>query len=522
MTTAAERLGLEARHAARAGDWRTVNRCARQILRHDKDDPEGHFLAGQAAKAEGRNAAAAKSFSRALRLNAGRYDAAIELADLYVRTRENGAAVQLLRNHERDLGNSPLYLEMAASVYTRLDLHEQALPLYLAACELQPEIERFRAGLAACHVYLGNVDAARRIYAALLERHPAHQRYHFELAQLGTAKDFEHVSRMKAALDSAPRPPGENIFIWYALGKELEDLEAWDEAFDYYERAGNAAREVSGYDVETDMRLIDTLIDVCDASWFAAANSFVQPSDRATPVFIVGLPRSGTTLAERMLASHSAVGSVGETFFLQSALRDASGSSQATTLQAQDVRPAADADAGALASRYFESVAYKLGEEPFFIEKYPENFLYLGFIAKAFPGAKIVHVRRHPLDVCFAMYKQSYFRFAYTLEDVGRFYVAYDRLMRHWHALLGGRLRDVRYEQLVGDPEREIRGLLGYLGLEFEAACLAPEENRTSSRTASKIQVREKIHRRSIDRWKHFERRLAPLRTYLVGQGIEV
>jgi hypothetical protein len=186
------------------------------------------------------------------------------------------------------------------------------------------------------------------------------------------------------------------------------------------------------------------------------------------------------------------------------------------------ITAAAQQDIGRIADGYLNAVRYRLGTPPFFIEKYPENILYLGFAAKAYPDARLVHLRRHPMDACFAMYKQSFFRYAYTLQNVGRYYAAYDRLARHWRAVLGERLVEVDYETLVGDPEVQTRQLLERLGLEFEPACLEFDRNQAASATASSVQVREKIHTRSVERWRNFERHLQPLRTVLEAAGIEV
>jgi hypothetical protein len=179
-------------------------------------------------------------------------------------------------------------------------------------------------------------------------------------------------------------------------------------------------------------------------------------------------------------------------------------------------------DMGAIAARYLEAVEYRFGSKPMFIEKYPENFLYLGVIAKAFPAARLVHLRRNAMDTCFAMYKQSYFRYAYRLDDLAQYYVAYERLARHWRAVLGERLIEVGYEALVADQEGQTRKLLGALGLDFEDACLRFDENPTASATASAVQIRERMHTRSIDRWRHFEKHLEPLRKRLLAAGIAV
>ncbi len=500
-TSRKDELSLRARTLARSSDWAAVEACARQILKLDKDSAEGHFLFGLAAKGRSRTEAAEKAFLRAVKKDARRYDAAIELADMQVKVQRNGEAVALLDKFVALLDNSPLYLEMAAQAYSRLDLHEKAWPLYKAACDLQPEVERFQSSLAGCSVFLGKADDARKIYRALLDKHPDHQRFHYELSQLAKAKDSRHVAQMESVLKSSASTPARNIFLYYALGKELEDLERWDEAFHYYELAGTAAKSVSPYDVSSDLTLIDTVISVCDENW--TRTGLAAPGARSSgkiPIFIVGLPRTGTTLTERIIASHSQVRSIGETFFMQMAIRHESGVKTSENMNPAIIRAAAGRVPAHIAARYFDAVRYKLGDEPMFIEKLPENYLYLGFIAKGMPQARIVHLRRHPLDACFAMFKQSYFRFAYTLDDVGRYYVAYNRLMTRWRSLLGDRLIEVSYEELVSDQEGQTRSLLERLGLDFEEACLNFEKNTAASSTASAIQVREKMHSRSVNR----------------------
>ncbi|MGH6947792.1 MAG: tetratricopeptide repeat protein, partial [Kiloniellales bacterium] len=238
-------LSSSARKAVTTEDWRTVSACANKILKRDKDSAEGHFLSGLAAKAGAQQERAEKSFRRTLKVDRGRYDAAIELADLYLKMQRNSEALPLLGEYRPRLDNSPVYLGMAAAAYSRLDLHELAWPLYRRACDLQPQVDRFQAGLASCSVFVGKIDDARAIYESLLARRPHHQRYHYQLARLATATDFRHVDRMRTVLSSTNLLPSKNIFIYYALGKELEDLELWDEAFRYYEMAGEAAKSVS-------------------------------------------------------------------------------------------------------------------------------------------------------------------------------------------------------------------------------------------------------------------------------------
>ncbi len=466
------------------------------------------------------------AFSKAISLNAGRYDAAIELAHQYALAMRHREALDLLKRYESRLLNSPLYLDMAASTYTLLGLHASAWPLYQQANELQPGLDQFQARLAACAVYLGKIKEAKAIYLRLLERHPHHQKNHYELSRLETAKDSSHVEQMQEVLKATRLPPEKNIFMYYAIGKELEDLEQWQEAFQYYKMAGDAVTLVTrkaDYDVRVETDLIDTIIEACNSDWLATAVKKTRTDKpQKIPIFIVGLPRTGTTLTERIIASHSQVESADETFFMEHIIRRSSGIQSSDSISPAIIEAAAKKDIRLIAKGYLNAVEYRLGKRPMFIDKYPLNFLYLGFIAKAFPHARIVHLRRNPMDACFLMYKQSFFKFAYTLESLGRYYVAYDRLRRHWGETLQGRVIEVEYESLVADPEGQTRTLLDRLGLDFEPACLDFHLNKTPSATASSVQVREKAHTRSVNNWKNFTAPLQPLKEYLETAGITV
>jgi tetratricopeptide (TPR) repeat protein len=520
------RISATARRAASAGNWTTVGAAAREILKLDRASAEGWFLAGLAEKAGGRSQKAMDAFSRALRYDDRRYDAGIELANQYCSILRHREAKELLERHEPQLSNSPMYLHMAAETWSRLGLHERAWPLFRKADELQPGIEQFMASMAACAVLLGKISEAKSLYLELLQKHPGHQRNHYELSRLERARDGTHIAQMKEVLEAGSLPPERNIFLYYAIAKELEDLGHWAESFRYYERGGDAASGVAraaGYDVGSDIALIDRIIEICSPQWLGrgAENRAEGVSDR-TPIFVVGLPRTGTTLTERIIASHSQVESADETFFLQIAIRRVSGVQSRQDMSPRMIEAAAAENMGRIARTYLDAIAYRLGDKPIFIDKYPLNYLYLGFIARAFPEARIVHLRRHPMDACFAMYKQSFFRFAYTLDDLASYYIAYHRLNQHWRQHLGHRIIEMEYEALVSDPDTQIRALLERLGLGFEPACLDFHLNAAPSATASAVQVREKAHTRSVARWKKFEQQLMPLKQRLEEAGIPI
>lgn len=526
MSSEGERLSTTARRAVEVQDWSTVSACAEALVRLDDSDPEGHFLAGLVHKAARRPARATEAFERALQVNPARYDAAIELAGQRSMARRNAAAAELIARYEAGLSNSPRYLDMAGTVYTEIGLPERAWPLYRKAVELQPGVDLFQANLAACGVYLGKIAEARRIYTELLKRRPDHQRNHYHLARLESARDDTHVEQMKAVLRSTNLPDDKNVFLYYAIGKELEDLGRWSEAFSYYKKAGDAVASVARYDIDGDLAIIDSIIRVCDQAWLQrGAASSAEARAEKSPIFIVGLPRTGTTLVERILSSHSLVQSLGETQFMQMAIRRHSGVKSEEPMNAAMIEEAAKQDISLIGDTYLSAVAYRVGAKPMFIDKLPYNFLFLGFIAKAWPEARIIHLRRHPMDTCFAMYKQVFtwaYKFSYSLELLARYYAAHERLRRHWEEVLGERMLDLQYEELVSDQEAETRFLLSNLGLAFEEECLDFDKNRAASTTASSVQIREKIHSRSVERWRYFEGELQPLKESLKRYGVRI
>lgn len=526
MATELRKLSTAARQAVQTQDWHKVDTFASLILAADEQSAEGYFLTGLVEKARRRPRKAASAFERALSLDSGRYDAAIELANQYSIARRNGDAAQLLGDYEKFLNNSPRYLDLAGTIYTDIGMAAKAWPLYLLANKLQPNIDLFQANLAACAVFLGKIEEAKSTYQGLLKRYPNHQRNHYQLSRLGRAKDSAHIDQMLDILHSVPLSADKNIFLYYALGKEYEDLGQWDDAFKYYQLAGDAVSSVADYDLGRDIELIDTVIDVCNKDWLAPRGaSSADDTTGKTPIFIVGLPRTGTTLTERILSSHSKVSSLGETQFMQMVLRRESGVATTEAVNSKIIRAAAERDIDLVADGYMDAINYRLGSEPMFIDKLPLNILYLGFVAKAYPDAKIVHLRRHPMDACFSMYKQVFtwaYKFSYTLEGLGQYYVAYDRLSQHWHKVLGDRLVEVQYESLVTDQEQQTRALLDSLGLEFEQACLDFDKNPTASATASSVQVRQKIHTGSVEKWRHFEQHLQPLLQHLENSGIRL
>jgi hypothetical protein len=245
----------------------------------------------------------------------------------------------------------------------------------------------------------------------------------------------------------------------------------------------------------------------------------------AAPIFVVGMPRTGTTLVERILSSHPLVASAGESQNLPLLVKRAAGTRSNRVLDEATVAEAASLDFSALGRDYVASTRPP-GRKPRFVDKMPLNFLYLGYIHLALPNAKIVCLRRHPLDTCLSNFRQlfardfSYYNYAYDLGDVGSYYVLFDSLMRHWRETLPGKILEVEYERLVEDQEAQTRRLLEFCGLPWASECLDFHENRSPVATASAVQVRTPMNAASVGRWRHYAAELSMLRTQLERAGI--
>ena len=244
------------------------------------------------------------------------------------------------------------------------------------------------------------------------------------------------------------------------------------------------------------------------------------------PIFVVGMPRSGTTLVDRILSSHSTVSSAGELQNFGVVLKRASGSQTPHMLDAETIAAATGLDWARVGAAYVESTRPGTGHRLHFVDKLPHNFLYAGFIARALPNAKIICLRRDPMDVCLSNFRQlfaltsPYYDYSFDLMDTGRYYLMFERLMARWHASMPGRILEVRYEELVDNQEAVTRELVAWCGLDWEQTCLRFENNQAPVATASAVQVRSPMFRTSLQRWKRYGDRMDELYRFLEDEGV--
>jgi hypothetical protein len=310
------------------------------------------------------------------------------------------------------------------------------------------------------------------------------------------------------------------VLLGYALAKELDDIGRFDEAFRWFATAAAARRSRLAYDVATDERKLQRIATAYPREMFGArvhSGAGAQTAvDSSRYLFIVGLPRSGTTLLERILTGLPGARSNGET-------DNFSGALLAAARGPGDVfQRAAAADPDSVAANYARA-AGSGGAGERIIEKLPLNYLYVGAIRRALPEARVLVVKRAPLDSCFAMYRTLFaagYPFSYHLEELGRYYAAYERLLDHWRSVLGDALHEVIYEDLVGDPKRTGATIAAYCGLTWSDAAVDIQNNKSVSLTASAAQIRRPIYGSSSGRWRHYRRHLEPLIDTLRDAGV--
>jgi hypothetical protein len=327
------------------------------------------------------------------------------------------------------------------------------------------------------------------------------------------------VAALKARLTGSALDWRQEVQLSYALAKELEDLGEYESAFAALLRGAKKRRAHLVYDVRRDEETVDQLIEA-----FPLGSVTTAPEAPFGPIFVLGLPRSGSTLIERILSSHPAVDSAGELPCFAQAVVHCAAADQTRVTREALIRRSAAVDPAQLGADYLRRAA-SLGWSGRFTDKMPLNYLYVGLIARALPACVVVHVERHPMASCYAMLKALFhegYPFSYDLSEIARYYIAYDRLMRHWHQLLPGRLCRVRYEDLIAQQESVSQRLVSAAGLSWDPACLRFEHNPRPTTTASASQVRRALYGTAVDRWRHYEAPLSDLRAQLLAGGIDI
>jgi tetratricopeptide (TPR) repeat protein len=494
----------------------------------------------------GRKDEAISTLRKAIRENPDNVDALHTLAQAYWGDDERMSDIEALLRRATELAPSlGSAWVMLGMLLHQCDRAEEAIACYQRAAEIDPENATVWAGLGADYGQVGDMEKSAAAYGRSVALQPeapgVHMSYAHALKALGRQAEslreyrtaiaqkpdfgevywsmanlkvfrFEpaEVAAMEEQMKRSDLSPGTDVHFRFALAKACEDIGDYDRAWELYHTGNQRQRPLVSYDpVQFELRH-QQLAEVFSREFLDRHEGQGYASD--APIFIVGLPRSGSTLIEQILASHSQVEGTLELSTLGEIAVSVARHQRARVEYPQAVRELTGRDFRAFGQQYIEQTkTYRTTGKPRFTDKLPNNFSHVGFLHLILPNAKIINARRHPLDSILGSYKQLFGKgqnFTYDMDELVMYYQQYHEIMRHWHRVLPGKVLDVHYEETVGDLESQVRRILAHCGLPFEEACLRFHETNRAVRTASSEQVRQPLYTRALGTWRHYEKHL--------------
>ena len=522
MTTANPSQTPDARLAEinRALRGRDIGRAAQLVSDMTRSDPanvDGWIAAARLAQMAGDHSAMPAHLAKALTLAPGSPLIRVLDVEAQIHIGDIRDAIVALKHMETEAKADPAWLGRISEAYSQCGNFDAAERCARAAVALDPDSAALRYALSSAFIATGKLEQAEDVLDKLIASHPRDYDAYYNRATLRKQTlGRNHVDAIRKAMDETAQDPMSAVGLNYALAHELEDLGRDDESFAALKRGADARRAMMAYRVEKDTDTMARIAKVFDAEFFAKHRN---ACDEQGPIFVLGLPRSGTTLVDRILSAHPEVESLGELNDFPLAL---TALCRAVPGPGDLVSKSADLDMRALGEAYLHRVRQRATGKRFFIDKAPANFLYIGLIAAALPNARIIHLNRNPIDNALGMYKALFrmgYPFSYDFDDLAKYMRAKAELMAHWHAVLPGRVTEVHYEDIVSNQEAQTRRLLAEVELPWNAACLDFHKNNSPTATASAAQVRRPLYASSVDRWRRYETQLQPLIEALGATG---
>lgn len=491
------------------GDYKQADQLCRQLLQQVPTEVRALRLLAKIAKQLRYFEISTSLFERCVEIKPDDAELGIDYAYALLASKKHKAA---LEQCQRIIGLAPEEIEIyvvKAGTLVALGQYNEAIAIYreLAAEHEQRALCLLRLGNVLKTV--GNTEEAVSCYQQAIEIEPTLGEAYWNLANLKTYQfSPDEIASMQKLVKASEKQSLNKVHVQFALGKALEDAQQFEESFQHYQLANSDYAKLRSIHYVSHN---DALKSYFNTDIFSARKQAGNPSD--APVFIVGLPRSGSTLVEQILTSHSQVDGTMELTEMISIARELDQPNRGKYPQSLSGLSATQVNE--LAQRYLDYVQPMRQQAPYFVDKQPGNFHHIGLIKTLFPNAKIIDVRRNPMASGWSLYKHFFaegFLFSYDLATIGQYYNDYIELMEHWHSVLPKQILTVNYEDLVNDLPGNVDAILNYCGLDFEEACLNYHLNKRSVNTASSEQVRQPLYTQALDHWKNYEEFLAPLK----------
>lgn len=502
--------------ALAAKQYEAVHQRSIEAIKRDAKDAVPYFLLGVLALDHRNLAKAQELFEKAEILDRSKPHYPAYLGKLWLEGREPEQA-KIAADRAATLSIADGYLaDMIGVIYSRTGFHELAIPLFEKSVSLDGSQSNYFYNLGASAQFKGDFESAAKAYQSAVTLDEQHYRAWASLISLKRqTPDDNHLPVLKNLFKKLADNEDAVQQLGHAIAKTLEDIDRHKDSFDYLMKAKAIKRKRFGYN------------RIASQNAFAAAKATAigaafKSSDDFAPIFITGLPRTGTTLVDRILSSHSKVVSAGELNFFAELIKAETGTESNLVMDAKTFKASHDIDLRKIGNAYKKKVKARVGDHSMIIDKLPLNFFYAGLILRALPNARIITLRRGAMDSCLSNYRQllavqeSFYNYTFDLEDTAFFYRQFDALIAHWREHIPEtHFMEVRYEDIVFDQENQTRRLLSFCGLDFEEACMRFHENAAPVATASAVQVRQPLYSGSIDRWKKYGDKLDPLQKAL-------
>lgn len=535
-------IHLAAKYANQGMFGQAEKICRDIIMENDKYHPAYHLL-GQLAFQSGRDELAIKMLRKAASLDINRATYHRDLAELLCVTGQHQDTLSVINRSLELNPNDPKSHYIAGMALTALNAVDQAKNAYKKVITLSPDHGLSHNNLGALLERTGHLDEAKEAYSKAIKINQNHAeaqnnlatvliaegdtkgaKKHFEAAikarpsyieahhNLSALKKYkkndEHLAQLETIADDISALSDENkIRLYFTLGKAYSDIGKYDAAFNFYQSGNNAKRAGTEYNEAAATTLIEEIKTVFNHTYFQDIK--IEKNNDPTAIFIVGMPRSGSTLIEQILASHSDVHAGGELHLLNDIVKTK------TKNFPQGIKTLSDKELKTIGIEYLEHIKRLNPNATRIVDKMPANYHYAGLIAKILPGAHIINSNRNPMDSCLSNYTRLFLQtipYTYDLVELGRYYSRYQDLISHWHEVLPKDiLINIGYEDVVADLEKEARKIIAFVGLEWEDSCLDFYKNKRRIETASAAQVRKPIYKTSVERWRPYEKHLGPL-----------
>ena len=497
--------------------FRQAEQCCENILQYYPRHSETLYLIAHLMRQTGQDLKAIEYCQRAIAINGtrakyfallaycffvtGHYDSAIDSA-------AQGAAIECSNGDT---------LESLGSIFIFTASYDKALVFFEQAIRQAPGHAPLHYGLGNVLRIVGRIEEAGQVFDTAIKRFPHYAKFHWALSHLARQSEHNnHISILESELNRPSMTKEDESYLHFALAKEYDDIGNPSDSFASLVRANELKRETIHYDIDQDKSLFR---DIRNNFTAELLNRKIKGHDSSEPIFIVGMPRSGTTLVEQIVSSHSSVQSKGELVHFGYQLKRLTHQSRQGWVHSMD-----DLDFNKLGKSYIDSVRSNANHSRHFTDKLPTNFLYIGLIRLALPNAKIIHVSRNPLAICYSNFRLHFsgsFKCTYSLSELGEYYLLYHQLMNHWRQLLADQILEVSYENLVQNQETETRRILTFCGLEWQDSCLSFYKNSQPVASASSAEVREPIYQSSVQHWLSYKKHLAPLIELIQQAGIQ-